>query len=108
MAQMQQQAAIEFQQAQTQAVQGQANESNARAQKYAAETQALPMELEIKKIDATTDSLQKGDADDKEFEKRLKVAELALKEKDLDLKIRDREETKALEREAIAQLNVGE
>lgn len=91
MAMAQQQAAIEFQQAQTQAIQAQASESMSRAQKYAAETQALPIELEIKKIDATTDSLQKGDQDDKEFEKRLRVAELALKEKDLDFKIKSKD-----------------
>lgn len=96
MAMMQQQAAIEFQQAQTQAIQAQAAESSARAQKYTAETQALPIELEIKKIDATTDSLQKGDQDDKEFEKRLKVAELALKEKDLDFKIKTKDAESSL------------
>lgn len=90
MAMAQQQAAVEFQKAQTQAVQAQANESNSRAQKYAMETQAMPIELEIKKMDVATDSLQKGDKDDKEFEKRLRVAELALKEKDLDLRMSDR------------------
>ena len=87
MAMAQQQAQVEFQQAQTQAIQSQAAESQSRAQKYQMEAQMLPMELEIKKIDASTDSLQKGSEDDREFEKRLKVAELALKEKELDSKI---------------------
>jgi len=87
MAMAQQQAQVEFQQAQTQAIQSQAAESQSRAQKYQIEAQMLPMELEIKKIDASTDSLQKGSEDDREFEKRLKVAELALKEKELDSKI---------------------
>jgi hypothetical protein len=87
MAMAQQQAQMEFQQAQTQAIQAQAAESQSRAQKYQIEAQMIPMELEIKKIDATTDSLQKGSEDDREFERRLKVAELALKEKELDSKI---------------------
>ncbi len=81
MAQVAQQAQIEFQQAQTAALQGQAAESQARAGKYAIETQLAPQELEIEKIEAITRNLREGDEDDKEFERRLKVAEVALKEK---------------------------
>jgi len=84
-AQAQQQAAIEFQQSQTNALNGQAAESQARAGKIAAETKAIPVELETAQIKAITANLQAGDADDKEFERRLKIADTALKEKKLNL-----------------------
>ncbi|MEK9749582.1 MAG: hypothetical protein VW333_12775, partial [Pseudomonadales bacterium] len=83
MAQMAQQAQLEFQKSQTAALQGQAAESQARAAKYAIETQLAPEELQIEKIEAITRNLREGDADDKEFERRLKIAEVALKEKSL-------------------------
>ena len=81
MAMVAQQAQVEFQQAQTAALQGQAAESQARAGKYAIEAQLAPQELEIEKIEAITRNLREGDEDDKEFERRMKVAEVALKEK---------------------------
>ena len=81
MAMVAQQAQVEFQQAQTAALQGQAAESQARAGKYAIEAQLAPQELEIEKIEAITRNLREGDEDDKEFERRLKVAEVAIKEK---------------------------
>ena len=86
MQQAMQQAQMEFQQSQTQALVAQAQESAARAQKLQAEAQAVPQDTEIKKIEAITRNLQKGDADDNEFQKRMKIAELTLKEKDLDIK----------------------
>ena len=79
------QAQMAFQQSQTNALNGQAAESEARAQKIAAETKAIPVELEIDQIKAVTSNLSAGDADDKEFERRLKVADAALKEKRLNL-----------------------
>ena len=84
MAQMAQQAQLAFQQAQTAALSGQAQESQARAAKYVVEAQLAPQELEIDKISAITRNLKDGDADDREFEKRLKIAEVALKEKSLN------------------------
>ena len=80
-----QQAQVEFQQSQTNALNGQGAESQARAAKIAAETKAIPVELEIDQIKAVTSNLAAGDADDKEFERRLKVADAALKEKRLNL-----------------------
>jgi hypothetical protein len=87
--QMQQQAAqaqMAFQQSQTAALNGQAGESQSRAQKIAIETQLLPQELEIDKIKAITANLKAGDQDDKEFERRMKIAQTMLKEKEIDLK----------------------
>ena len=87
--QMQQQAAqaqMAFQQSQTDALSGQAQESQSRAQKISVETQLLPQELEIDKIKAITANLKAGDQDDKEFERRMKIAQTMLKEKEIDLK----------------------
>ena len=83
-AQATQQAQLAFQESQTAALAAQAAESQARAQKYTVEAQLEPQEVEIKKIEAITRNLQAGDQDDKEFERRLKVAEVALKEKQLN------------------------
>ena len=60
-------------------------ESEARAKKMEAEIKAIPVELETAQIKAVTSNLQVGTADDKEFERRLKVADTALKEKKLNL-----------------------
>ena len=84
MAQAAQQAQLQFQQSQTAALTAQAQESSARATKLAAEAQAVPMELEIDRINAVTRNLKEGDAEDKEFERRMKVAETLLKEKQIE------------------------
>ena len=81
-----QQAQMEFQKSQTAALQGQAFESQARAQKLAAEASVVPQELEIDRIKAVTANLKTGDADDKEFQKRLKISEQLLKEREVAVK----------------------
>jgi hypothetical protein len=83
MAQAAQQAQLEFQQSQTAALGAQAQESAARASKLAAEAQAVPMELEIDRINAVTRNLREGDAEDKEFERRMRVADTLLKERQI-------------------------
>tara|TARA_R110002020_G_scaffold402209_1_gene612400 strand:+ start:1813 stop:3840 length:2028 start_codon:yes stop_codon:yes gene_type:complete len=84
MAQMAQQTQMEFQKSQTSALQAQAAESQARASKYDMETQLLPEELQIEKIEAITRNLKEGDQEDKEFDRRLKVADALLKEKQIE------------------------
>ena len=87
--QMQQQAQqlqMQFQQSQTQALSAQAQESQARAAKLAAEAAVVPQELEIDKINAITRNLKEGDAEDKEFERRMRVAETLLKEREVKTK----------------------
>ena len=84
MAMAAQQAQMEFQQSQTAALTAQAAESQARAGKYAIETQLAPEELQVDKINAITRNLQAGDEDDKEFERRLKVANALLKESEIE------------------------
>ena len=85
MAQAAQQAQLEFQQSQTAALSSQAAESQSRAQKMAMETQLMPSELEIDRIKAVTTNIRKGTEDDKEFERRLKVADMLLKERQIDM-----------------------
>jgi hypothetical protein len=82
-AQAAQQAQMQFQQSQTAALTAQAQESAARATKLSAEAQAVPMELEIDRISAVTRNLREGDQDDKEFERRMRVAETLLKERQI-------------------------
>ena len=81
-----QQAQVQLQQSQTNALNAQADESAARAQKLAAEAQAVPVELEIDRINAVTRNLKEGDAEDKEFERRMKLAETLIKEKQVESK----------------------
>jgi hypothetical protein len=81
-----QQAQMEFQQSQTAALMAQAQESAARAQKLQAEAQAVPQDTEIKKIEAITRNINKGTQDDSEFERRMKIADRVLKDKDLNIK----------------------
>jgi hypothetical protein len=77
----------EFQQSQTNALNGQAKESEARAIKMMAEVKAIPVELETAQIKAITSNLAVGTADDKEFERRLKVADRVMNEKKVNLAI---------------------
>src|SRR5210317_2325787 len=86
MQQAQMQAQMAFQQSQTNALNAQAQESMSRAEKYAIESQMMPQELEIDKLKAITTNIRQGEEDDKEFERRLKIADKLLKERDLDIK----------------------
>ena len=85
-AQAQMQAQLAFQGAQTAALQGQATESQARAAKYAAEAEAVPMELEIDRVKAVTANLAVGDADDKEFKRRIEISKQLLKDREVTIK----------------------
>ena len=113
--QMQQQAQqlqMQFQQSQTAALAAQAQESNARATKLAAEAAVVPQELEIDKINAITRNLKEGDQDDREFERRMRVAETLLKEREVQarekgtqqVEKRD-EETRQAEQMLMQRLN---
>jgi hypothetical protein len=93
MAMMAQQTQMQFQQSQTNALNAQAAESQARAGKLAVETQLAPKEVEIDKINALTRNLQLGDNDDKEFERRLKVANALLKESEIEGKRQNANDT---------------
>jgi len=89
-----QQSQMQFQQSQTNALNSQAQESAARAQKLLAEAQVVPLELEIDRINAVTKNIKEGDTDDREFERRMKLAETLIKEKEVEGKLNvDRQRT---------------
>jgi len=67
-------------------LQGQAMESQARTAKVQLETELLPMEAETDRLKVLTTNINEGDADEKEFLKRAKVAELVLKEREIESK----------------------
>lgn len=69
------------------ALQAQAAEANARAAKYQVEAQVEQYNAETQRIKAVSTNLQQGDADDKEFEKRMRLAELTLKKQKQDSEI---------------------
>lgn len=85
MQQMAQQMQMEQAQAQTQSLQARAQRDQAEAQKTMVETQLMPEELRVKVISSLSTNID-GQNQDNEFEKRAKIAELLLKEKDIDNK----------------------
>lgn len=72
--------------AQTAAFEAQANESNKRAEKYEYEKRAIPVELENERIKVLSQMVTEEDLDEKEFERRLRFAEMVLREREVDLK----------------------
>ena len=110
MAMQAQQVQLALQQSQTAALNAQAAESQARAGKLAVEAQLAPEELEIEKIEAVTKNLKEGNEEDREFERRLKVANTLLKEKELQVKNQpklappDNSAEKELEQKLLNQL----
>ena len=70
-------------QAQTKAFNAQAQESQSRAQKILAEIGLDKYEADTDRIEALSKNLEAGSEDDKEFERRAKIAELYLKEQQM-------------------------
>ena len=88
-AQMQQQAqqmAMAKEQATLAYIQAQTAEIQTRIEQNNVETQLLPVEVQAKLAAALSNNLKEGEADDMEFQRRAKAAELMLKERDLDIK----------------------
>jgi hypothetical protein len=83
-AQQQQQMQMAVTQGQIQLLNGQAAESQARANKYSVEAQLAPQEVTLKYADSDKD----GAVDD-DFEKRIRLSELLLKERELESKERE-------------------
>lgn len=91
MAQMQQQAQIALLEAQVAELQGRAQESQAnaqeslaKAQKTAVETQLMPEKMRIDVVQAASTNLAEQTTDD--FERRLKVANILLKDREIKTK----------------------
>jgi len=85
MQQMAMQMDMEQKQATTQSLQARAQRDQAEAQKTVVETQLMPEELKAKVISSLSTNIE-GQNQDKEFEKRAKIADLMLKEKDINNK----------------------
>jgi hypothetical protein len=82
MAQAQQQLAIQAAQAQIAVNTTQAEQNRAEAQKLMTEAELMPQEVQAKVIASTTKNLPTGN-ESNEFDKRVKIAELMLKEADI-------------------------
>lgn len=81
-AQAQQQLALQAAQAQIAVQTTQAEQNRAEAQKLLTEAQLMPQEVQAKVIASTTKNLPAGN-ESNEFDKRVKIAELMLKEADI-------------------------
>ena len=79
---MQQQLAMQAAQAQIAVSTTQAEQNRAEAQKLMTETQLMPQEMQAKIIASSTKNLPAGN-ESSEFDKRVKIAELMLKEADI-------------------------
>jgi hypothetical protein len=79
---MQQQLAMQAQQAQIAVSTTQAEQNRAEAQKLSVETQLMPQEMQAKVLASATKNLPAGN-ESNEFDKRVKIAELMLKEADI-------------------------
>jgi hypothetical protein len=89
MQQMQQQLAIQAAQAQIAVNTTQAKRNEAEAMNTMVETQLKPKEVEAKIIASTTQNLPNNDAlASQEFDRRVKIADLMLKEKDIENKLK--------------------
>jgi hypothetical protein len=80
--QMQQQLAMQSAQAQIAVQTTQAEQNRAEAAKLMTETQLMPQEMQAKVLASATKNLPAGGESD-EFSKRVKIAELMLKEADI-------------------------
>jgi hypothetical protein len=82
MQEVQQQLALQAAQAQIAVNTTQAEQNRAEAQKLLTEAQLMPQEVQAKVISASTKNLPTGN-ESAEFDKRVKIAELMLKEEDI-------------------------
>jgi hypothetical protein len=84
MQQMQQQLAMQAAQANIAVQTTQAEQNRAEATKLSVEAQLLPQEIQAKNLSSITKNLpNEDDANQREFDKRVKIAELMLKEADI-------------------------
>ena len=70
-------------------LQATASKKQAETQQIMVETQLMPDESKAKLVAALSNNIKEGEGDDKEFARRAKIAELMLKEKDINIKEKD-------------------
>jgi len=110
--QAQQQLALQAAQAQIAVSTTQAEQNRAEAQKLAVETQLMPQEVQAKVLASATKNLPSGN-ESNEFDKRVKIAELMLKEADIknkskivELQMANKQENlRSVENEFLDQLS---
>jgi len=114
MQQMQQQLAMQAAQAQIAVNTTQAEQNRAEAQKLLTEAQLMPQEAQAKSMAAITKNLpNESDTASKEFDKRVKIAELMLKEADIknkskivELQMANKQENlRSVENDFLSQLS---
>jgi hypothetical protein len=114
MQQMQQQLAMQAAQAQIAVNTTQAEQNRAEAQKLMTEAQLMPQEVQAKNMAAITKNLpNESDTASKEFDKRVKIAELMLKEADIknkskivELQMANKQENlRSVENDFLSQLS---
>lgn len=66
-----------------------AAKKSADAQKTMVETQLLPEEVKAKLVAALSNNIKAGEGDDVEFKRRVEIANLLIKERNLDIKEKD-------------------
>ena len=110
MQQMAQEMQMRMQQAQTAAFEQQAEEFAARAHKAHEEAKVVPYKAETERIKAMPVE-EDEDVDEKEFQRRARLAELMLKEKEVDLKaeaekakMQQAKDSKSMEDELMSRL----
>ena len=91
--------------AQTADLNTKAGKQQAEAQQIAVETQLKPEEVKAKLVAALSTNLKTGEGDDKEFERRVKVADLLLKEQNLKLKADDSAQNREIVKMQMANKN---
>ena len=91
--------------AQTADLNTKAGKQQAEAQQIAVETQLEPEVVKAKLVAALSTNLKEGEGDDKEFERRVKVADLLLKEKTLNLKAVDSAQNREIVKMQMASKN---
>jgi hypothetical protein len=106
MEQMQLDMQIRQGEAQIAVFEAQAAESNARAEKYTVEAQLEPRKVENDRIDAVADIRDGVTAE--QFNRRLKVAETKLRERELNIKEKDIDLRRKNEKEAQNMINSSE
>jgi hypothetical protein len=77
-------------------LQAEVGKTQAETQQIMVDTQLAPQMAEAKLVAALSTNIKKGEGDDIEFERRAKIAELMLKEKDLDIKEQDMRQNTAI------------
>jgi len=114
MAQMQQQLALQAAQAQIAVNTTQAEQNRAEATKLSVEAQLMPEEVRAKNLASITKNLPNEDeANQREFDKRVRIADLMLKEADIknkskivELQMADKRKSQAqIENDFLQQLN---